>query len=160
MRVCMESGGRGEGANRCSPPGVHALHAAITCNSRSPRPPRQMTGGSESVVGGRCDERTWHPDLDWLEGELAGPSPPRMVVIVNPCNPTGVCARGCVWGGEVGGGEAAHGSCALILTAFHMHPPLPHISMRMLFYAQYAHENKPSSTTTSLTGIQSVACKA
>jgi hypothetical protein len=30
-----------------------------------------------------------HPDLDWLERELAGPSPPSMVVLVNPCNPTG-----------------------------------------------------------------------
>ncbi|KAF8066353.1 ISS1 [Scenedesmus sp. PABB004] len=30
------------------------------------------------------------PDLDWLAGALAGPAPPKMVVITNPCNPTGV----------------------------------------------------------------------
>jgi hypothetical protein len=51
----------------------------------------QMTGGSDAVVFGRCDPATWHPDLDWLEGELSGPSPPRMVVLINPCNPTGEC---------------------------------------------------------------------
>ncbi len=48
-----------------------------------------MTGGARNVVFGRCDSRTLHPDLDWLEAELAGPSPPKMVVLVNPCNPTG-----------------------------------------------------------------------
>ncbi|KAK9815338.1 hypothetical protein WJX72_001946 [[Myrmecia] bisecta] len=50
----------------------------------------QMTGGAHNVVYGECDKQTWHPDLDWLERELAGPSPPKVVVIVNPCNPTGV----------------------------------------------------------------------
>ena len=53
----------------------------------------QMTGGSNDVVFGRCDPATWHPDLDWLEGAMAGPSPPRMVVLINPCNPTGMCCR-------------------------------------------------------------------
>ena len=49
----------------------------------------QMTGGAANVVFGDCDRQTWHPDLDWLEGELAGPNPPKMVVLVNPNNPTG-----------------------------------------------------------------------
>ena len=53
----------------------------------------QMTGGSGAVVFGRCDPATWHPDLDWLQGALAGPAPPRMVVLINPCNPTGECRR-------------------------------------------------------------------
>lgn len=50
----------------------------------------QMTGGAGSVVYGQCDPKTLHIDLDWLEGELMGPHPPKMVVVVNPCNPTGV----------------------------------------------------------------------
>ena len=49
----------------------------------------QMTGGAADVVHGRCDPQTWHPDLDWLEQELARPNAPKMVVLVNPCNPTG-----------------------------------------------------------------------
>ena len=49
----------------------------------------QMTGGGHSVVYGRCDPDTWQPDLDWLEQALSGPDPPKMVVLVNPCNPTG-----------------------------------------------------------------------
>ncbi|GAB4819316.1 hypothetical protein N2152v2_006362 [Parachlorella kessleri] len=49
----------------------------------------QMAGGGRNVVLGPCDSSSWHPDLDWLEGALAGPSPPKMVVITNPCNPTG-----------------------------------------------------------------------
>jgi aspartate/methionine/tyrosine aminotransferase len=53
----------------------------------------QMTGGSDAVVFGRCDPTTWHPDLEWLEGTLSGRSPPRMVVLINPCNPTGQCWR-------------------------------------------------------------------
>ena len=48
-----------------------------------------MTGGADNVVFGECDRETWHPDLDWLEQELAGPKPPKMVVLVNPNNPTG-----------------------------------------------------------------------
>lgn len=52
----------------------------------------QMTGGAQGVVQGPCDPSTFHPDLDWLERELSRTdvSPPRMVVLVNPCNPTGV----------------------------------------------------------------------
>ncbi|PNW88952.1 hypothetical protein CHLRE_01g051800v5 [Chlamydomonas reinhardtii] len=50
----------------------------------------QMTGGSERLVIGECDPDTMRPSLAWLERELAGPSPPKMVVLVNPCNPTGV----------------------------------------------------------------------
>lgn len=49
----------------------------------------QMTGGSERLVIGECDPDTMRPSLAWLERELAGPSPPKMVVLVNPCNPTG-----------------------------------------------------------------------
>jgi len=41
------------------------------------------------VVFGPCDPSSWHPDLDWLQRTLDGPSPPRMAVLVNPCNPTG-----------------------------------------------------------------------
>lgn len=52
----------------------------------------QMTGGGANVVYGKCDPRTWHPDLDWLEAELQGACPPKVVVIVNPCNPTGMPA--------------------------------------------------------------------
>lgn len=37
----------------------------------------------------RCNSQSWHPDLDWLEETLKGKEPPRMVVLVNPCNPTG-----------------------------------------------------------------------
>lgn len=50
----------------------------------------QMTGGGSNVVFAPCDPHTFHPDLDWLERELTGSTPPRMVVLVNPCNPTGV----------------------------------------------------------------------
>ncbi|KAL6764759.1 PLP-dependent transferase [Haematococcus lacustris] len=50
----------------------------------------QMTGGGQSVVFGPSDPHTLHPDLRWLREQLAGPTPPRMVVIVNPSNPTGV----------------------------------------------------------------------
>mmetsp|Transcript_71576 Transcript_71576/g.226056 ORF Transcript_71576/g.226056 Transcript_71576/m.226056 type:complete len:317 (+) Transcript_71576:37-987(+) len=51
----------------------------------------QMTGGKSAVTFGPCCEDTMHPDLDWLEGLLAGPGPPpKMVVVVNPCNPSGV----------------------------------------------------------------------
>jgi aspartate/methionine/tyrosine aminotransferase len=51
----------------------------------------QMTGGAINVVYGRCNPHSLHPDLDWLEDELSQPNPPKMVVIVNPCNPTGAC---------------------------------------------------------------------
>jgi len=50
----------------------------------------QMTGGSRHVLYGACRSDTLHPDLDWLERELRGPDRPKMVVITNPCNPTGV----------------------------------------------------------------------
>ena len=36
-----------------------------------------------------CPLCSGHPDLDWLAAELAGPNPPRLVVLTNPCNPTG-----------------------------------------------------------------------
>ena len=41
------------------------------------------------LVYGQCRRDDWHPDLDWLEQQLQGPDPPKMVTIVNPCNPTG-----------------------------------------------------------------------
>eukprot|EP00878_Enallax_costatus_P041090 GHUV01047554.1.p1 GENE.GHUV01047554.1~~GHUV01047554.1.p1 ORF type:complete len:219 (+),score=49.79 GHUV01047554.1:1038-1694(+) len=50
----------------------------------------QMTGGADSVLLGPCHSDNQHPDLGWLQQQLAGPDPPKMVVIVNPCNPTGV----------------------------------------------------------------------
>jgi hypothetical protein len=43
------------------------------------------------VLLGPCDPDSLHPDLSWLQQQLQGPQPPRMVVLVNPCNPTGVC---------------------------------------------------------------------
>lgn len=46
-----------------------------------------MSGSAGQVRFGPCNPDTLHPDLDWLEGQLAGPEPPRMVVLVNPCNP-------------------------------------------------------------------------
>ncbi len=51
----------------------------------------QMTGGAANVVFGRCHPDSLHPDLAWLEDQLQQPSPPRMVVLVNPNNPTGGC---------------------------------------------------------------------
>ena len=50
----------------------------------------QLAGGAENVVTGRCHPTSWHPDLDWLQAALASPNPPRMFVITNPCNPTGI----------------------------------------------------------------------
>ncbi|KAG2432782.1 hypothetical protein HYH02_012914 [Chlamydomonas schloesseri] len=50
----------------------------------------QMTGGSDRLVVGECDPVTMRPSLAWLQRELAGPNPPKMVVLVNPCNPTGI----------------------------------------------------------------------
>lgn len=46
------------------------------------RPPHCRLSSRPPTAGG-------HPDLDWLAAELAGPKPPKMVVITNPCNPTG-----------------------------------------------------------------------
>eukprot|EP00882_Tetradesmus_deserticola_P031207 GHRQ01035282.1.p1 GENE.GHRQ01035282.1~~GHRQ01035282.1.p1 ORF type:complete len:246 (+),score=86.93 GHRQ01035282.1:437-1174(+) len=49
----------------------------------------QMTGGTPQVVLGPCCAGNLHPDWGWLQQQLAGPQPPKMVVLVNPCNPTG-----------------------------------------------------------------------
>eukprot|EP01025_Chloroclados_australasicus_P031147 TRINITY_DN3141_c0_g4_i1.p1 TRINITY_DN3141_c0_g4~~TRINITY_DN3141_c0_g4_i1.p1 ORF type:complete len:447 (+),score=50.46 TRINITY_DN3141_c0_g4_i1:92-1432(+) len=49
----------------------------------------QMTGGADHVELGPCHPDNFHPNLDWLETRMLQPSPPKMVVIVNPCNPTG-----------------------------------------------------------------------
>jgi aspartate/methionine/tyrosine aminotransferase len=49
----------------------------------------QMTGSAPKVLLGPCDAASLHPDLQWLQQQLAGPKPPKMVVLVNPCNPTG-----------------------------------------------------------------------
>jgi aromatic aminotransferase len=59
---------------------------------------------------GPCDPVTWTPDIEWLEDQLSGPDPPRLVVIVSPSNPTGAvvppadleraadaCARAGAW---------------------------------------------------------------
>ena len=51
--------------------------------------PPQMTGCGQSVAYGPCDTRTWHPDLDWLQREFEGRSPPKLVYLVNPSNPSG-----------------------------------------------------------------------
>ena len=48
----------------------------------------QMTGGEQNVLYGPAGAGL-KPDLDWLESTLKGSKPPRMVVIVNPCNPAG-----------------------------------------------------------------------
>lgn len=42
------------------------------------------------MVLGRVDPASFHPDLAWLEQELSQPKPPKLVVITNPCNPTGL----------------------------------------------------------------------
>ncbi|KAK2080245.1 hypothetical protein QBZ16_000098 [Prototheca wickerhamii] len=50
----------------------------------------QMTGFAPTLRYGPCDPGTMHPDLDWLAGALAGAAPRiRLVVIVNPSNPSG-----------------------------------------------------------------------
>jgi aspartate/methionine/tyrosine aminotransferase len=43
----------------------------------------------EQVLLGPCHADTFHPDIDWLQQQLTSALPPKMVVIVNPCNPTG-----------------------------------------------------------------------
>ena len=48
----------------------------------------QMTGGGRSIVYGPPGAGLT-PDLDWLERTLQSDTPPRMVVIVNPGNPSG-----------------------------------------------------------------------
>lgn len=50
----------------------------------------QMAGGAESIRFGPYVPETYHPDLDWLETVLSSDKPPKMVVLVNPNNPTGV----------------------------------------------------------------------
>jgi hypothetical protein len=42
------------------------------------------------VVLGECRRGDLAPDLAWLQAQLQGPRPPKMVVLSNPCNPTGV----------------------------------------------------------------------
>jgi hypothetical protein len=83
---------------------------AISVASAAPSPAScscmQMTGGAAKVACGPCDPTTLHPDLNWLQHRLEQPSPPRMVVMVNPCNPTGAARtphrHGLIW---------AEGSC-------------------------------------------------
>lgn len=60
-----------------------------------PSPPTlqvQMMGGSQSLRLGPSDPETFHPDLDWLQQQLEGPQPPKLVYLVNPGNPTGIAA--------------------------------------------------------------------
>lgn len=52
----------------------------------------QMTGAAARVVTGPPDPDTLKPDLEWLERTMRSAAPPKMVVIVNPCNPTGAAA--------------------------------------------------------------------
>lgn len=53
----------------------------------------QMSGGGHNVAFGPRKPGSGHPDLDWLAAELAGPNPPRLVVLTNPCNPTGTLMK-------------------------------------------------------------------
>jgi hypothetical protein len=79
-----------------------------------------MTGGGRGVALGPCHADSMHPDLGWLEAELAGPRPPKMVVIVNPCNPTGdpLHPPGVRAGNaRVGQGAARHKQTALLRIA-------------------------------------------
>ena len=43
----------------------------------------------QTIAYGPSDPDNWFPDLDWLEDELESANPPKLVYIVNPCNPTG-----------------------------------------------------------------------
>jgi len=49
----------------------------------------QMTGGGARVALGGTDPETLLPDVAWLEAQCASPDPPKLAVLVNPCNPTG-----------------------------------------------------------------------
>ena len=46
----------------------------------------------QTIAYGPSDPDNWFPDLDWLEDELESANPPKLVYIVNPCNPTGQLA--------------------------------------------------------------------
>ena len=41
-----------------------------------------MSGGKRTLRFGPCDADTFIPDLAWLEKELAGPKPPKLVYLV------------------------------------------------------------------------------
>lgn len=59
---------------------------------RARRPPRRgrPRDGDREPPPAPPGPAPQHPDLDWLERELLGSAdPPRLVTIVNPCNPTG-----------------------------------------------------------------------
>lgn len=49
----------------------------------------QMTGCGQTVAFGPSHSDTWRPDLHWLQAQLEGPNPPKLVYVVNPGNPTG-----------------------------------------------------------------------
>ena len=49
----------------------------------------QMTGGGRSLVIGDVDSELI-PDMNWLENHLETTTSTKMVIICNPCNPTGV----------------------------------------------------------------------
>lgn len=49
-----------------------------------------MTLGTEAMQIGPCTRDTFHPDLAWLEEHLSQHPRTKMVVLVNPNNPTGV----------------------------------------------------------------------
>ena len=51
-----------------------------------------MSGGSRSIVYGECDPATQRPNLQWLRQRLAeagGSNRVKLVIVTNPCNPTG-----------------------------------------------------------------------
>ena len=49
----------------------------------------QMTGGAPTMAFGPSHPDTFYPDLEWLQQELDGPHPPKLVYLVNPSNPSG-----------------------------------------------------------------------
>ena len=54
----------------------------------------QMTGSARTVLLGE-PQANMKPDLQWLQQQLQSEKPPKMVTIVNPCNPAGACT-GCL----------------------------------------------------------------